>query len=190
MTQLLVDFLGERKARKAMEETWGHLRPPSDHDYPGTLLVSHSEYPDQGVSVVAASFPGVPDSPWFYGALTHWVFEQMTGQREGMRTPPKSRPPGIYEFQGIVRVSKSGESFRFIGRWTKMSLYPGRIPATKPRGSLLDLGAALRGKRKYIEHYVESDVDYCASNRDACVRFLDTMNARRKKPAQPEKTAL
>lgn len=93
MTQLLVDFLGERKARKAMEETWGHLRPPSDHDYPGTLLVSHSEYPDQGVSVVAASFPGVPDSPWFYGALTRWVFEQMTGQREGMRTPPQVSSP-------------------------------------------------------------------------------------------------
>lgn len=178
----MVDFLGERKTQKAMEETWGHLRPAAGQDRVGTIVVSHSEYSDQGVSIVAASFPGIPDSPWFYEAMTSSCFEAMTGSRK--------RSPGIYEFAGVCRVAErnDGQTFRFIGKWTKMSLYPGRIPATRPRGPLLDLGAVLAGKRKYMKHYVESDVDYCTSNRDACVRFLDTMNARRKKPAQPEKT--
>lgn len=85
------------------------------------------------------------------------------------------RKTGIWEFRGVLRVRPSGK-VRFVGKWTKMSLYPGRIPATKPRGHW---GVWPYSQKKAIPEMRESDDDYFLRNRDAVVRFLDTMNKRR-----------
>lgn len=241
----------EQQKWQQFEETWGHLYPkPGDH--PGYMVVAHSDYNDQGVSVVHEHFEGVENSPWFYEWVTGFAFESMAGHdrrvtmrynvaewsvfdgdtlifsnsdkkafwkreeaeahlavvrerladsaslskiqwgraevREVHRVAvhkiaqrTKARSTGIWEFRGVLRVRPSGKA-RFVGKWTKMDLYPGRIPATKPRGPLLELSAAYQGKRKYMKHYVEGDRDYAESNMDSVVRFLDTMNRRRRLP--------
>lgn len=84
--------------------------------------------------------------------------------------------PGVYEWTGCVRYYKDG-SPRFVGRWRKMELYPGRIPATKKRRHW---GYFTTGRKAPAE-MMESDHDYMDNNRDAVVRFLDTMNKRRGK---------
>lgn len=183
--------------------TWGHLFPePGDH--PGVIVVAHSQYGDQGVIVVQQAFQDVEDSPWFYEALTYFACRAMrqkrvrhvtkvgtVQEREILRSVTYTdieytavHSPGIWEFQGVLRVHKNGK-LRFAGKWTKMALYPGRIPATRPRSPLLEVNAALQGKRKYETHYVESDNDYVKSNQDALIRFLDTMNERRRENRCP-----
>lgn len=90
------------------------------------------------------------------------------------------RSAGVWEFRGALRIYQNGK-LRLCGKWTKMSLYPGRFPATQPRRRLLALGALLLGKREYMKGYVEGDRDYLENNREALVRFLDVMNGRRGK---------
>lgn len=84
--------------------------------------------------------------------------------------------PGVHEWVGSVRTCRDG-SPRFVGRWRKMSLYPGRIPATKKRRHW---GHFVSGAKAPPE-WGESDHDYMENNRFAVVRFLDTMNERRGK---------
>lgn len=155
--------LREHQMWAQFQDTFGHLRPARRADYPGTLVVSNSDYNDQGVSIVHAEF-ALEDSPWLYASMNDFAYKSM-----------RSRGRGIWEFRGVCRACKNGK-LRFIGKWTKMSLYPGRIPATKPRrhwGRFAYTGKpAPNGMR-------ESDLDYVENNIDAVVRFLDTMNARR-----------
>lgn len=80
-----------------------------------------------------------------------------------------------FEFRGVLRVWPSGKAC-FVGKWTKMNLYPGRIPATKPRGHW---GVWPYTGKKAMPEMRESDDDYYRRNRSAVVRFLDTMNRRR-----------
>lgn len=89
------------------------------------------------------------------------------------------RSAGIWEFSGALRVYQNGK-LRFIGKWMKMDLYPGRIPATRPRQRQISLSAAYQGKLKH-EPYKVGDTNYLDNNAGACVRFLDTMNQRRSK---------
>jgi len=165
---------------EAYEETWGHLHPKPGN-YPGTLVVAHSEYDNEGVTVVHAQFENVADSPWLYEAMTLFAYRSMWPLYKNsahILDTKRTKARGIWEFRGVLRAYQNGK-LRFVGRWTKMSLYPGRIPATKPRRPVLSLSAAYQGKRKYMKGYLESDNDYMAGNQDSVVRFLDTMNTRR-----------
>jgi len=174
----------EQQKWQQFEETWGHLYPkPGDH--PGTAVVAHSDYGDQGVIVVHAQFEGVEDSPWFYEAMTDFAVDSMlpTHRAPHMRNVirmDKKKKAGIWEFRGVLRVYQNGK-LRFVGKWTRMSLYPGRIPATKPRRedapSVAEIYAGR--SRRADPRWRESDDSYLNANGDALVRFLDTMNQRR-----------
>lgn len=171
----------EQQKWQQFEETWGHLYPkPGDHE--GVMVVSHSDYNDQGVSVVHAQFQGVEDSPWVYEAMTNFAYRSMWPRCKGstLLDPERTKARGVWEFRGVLRVYQNGK-LRFVGRWTKMSLYPGRIPATKPRREDAPSIAEIyegRSRRK-DPRWRESDDSYFENNRDALVRFLDTMNKRR-----------
>lgn len=176
------------------EETWGHLYPKPG-DYPGTLVVAHSDYNNQGVTVVSRKFD-VEDAPWFYEWMTRFAFDAMAGVSrwvwhtrtgaDGVRRKYRSketvgtRATGIWEFRGVLRVRPSGKAC-FVGTWTKMDLYPGRLPGTKPRREdAPSMGEILHGrKRRKDPRWRESDDSYFENNRAALVRFLDTMNQRR-----------
>lgn len=161
MSAMIIDAYHDGKAADAHADTWGHLQP-SAGDHPGTIVASNSEYADQGYSIVATSFPTLDDSPWLYEALNEYT-SQLT-----------DRAPGIYEWSGSVRVFKNGH-LRFVGTWRQMSLFPGRLPAVKKRRHWGNFATG----RKAPAAMMESDHDYMENNRDAVVRFLDTMNARR-----------
>jgi len=178
----------EQQMWAQFEETWGHLYPkPGDH--PGYLVVVHSDYNHQGVVVVDQEFQDVENSPWFYDWMTHFAFESMAGvarwiwkkrvrddgtvHRYRSKECCGARKTGIWEFRGVLRVNPSGKA-RFVGKWTKMSLYPGRIPATKTRRHFGYIGTKLAHK-----DMLESDNDFMNNNRFGAVRFLETMNARR-----------
>lgn len=173
---MMIDAMAGSKTIQVFNETWGHLRPEKGTDHPGTMIIALSSYNDQGVVVVEKKFPTLANSPWFYEAMNDYVLKIMYER--------KKRSPGIYTFTGCVRSYKNGK-LKFFGKITKMSLYPGRLPAVKSRKRMLSLTAAYQGKRKYDEHYFDSDRDYAEDNMDSVIRFLDTVNDMKTKEKKP-----
>lgn len=159
---MMIDAMAGSKTIQVFNETWGHLRPEKSTDHPGTMVIALSSYNDQGVVVVEEKFPTLANSPWFYEAMNDYVLKIMYER--------KKRSPGIYTFTGCVRSYKNGK-LKFFGKITKMSLYPGRLPAVKKRRHFGYIGMELAHK-----NMLESDDDYYRNNADSVVRFLDILN--------------
>lgn len=70
---MIEDAYGDRRTAGVMESTWGHLRPAVG-THPGWVVAARSEYGGERM-LIASNFPGLPDSPWLYEALTTLVDE-------------------------------------------------------------------------------------------------------------------
>jgi hypothetical protein len=139
----------EQQKWAQFQDTFGHLRPKRGVDHAGVMVVSHSDYHDQGVSIVHAQFGELESSPWLYEAMNEFGYRSLAksknrhvvkkftdehgNEREyGDLDQSSRRATGIWEFRGVCRAYANGK-LHFFGKWTKMWLYPGRIPSTKSR---------------------------------------------------------
>lgn len=104
MTRTAHDVYGHRREADVMEGTWGHLRPaPGSHH--GQMLVAVSEYGGERL-LVAATFPDVPDSPWFYEAAYELIYGAEL--KEG----------AAYRFNGVVYADR--DNITFQGTWEQV----------------------------------------------------------------------
>ena len=95
----IYDAYGERKARDAREDTWGHLKPQNDKVYHGWIEVSQSAFGDGCLHNIG--FEGLDSSPWLYDACATF----------GLDNCPDS--PGIHRFTGTFSMPDV-----FVGKWT------------------------------------------------------------------------
>lgn len=71
---------------EVLAATWGHLAPHKDKQYHGRILYAVGCY-DSTPTPIACEFPGLPDSPWFFNAMTDFLMS-------------RDDEPGVYEFTG------------------------------------------------------------------------------------------
>ncbi len=85
----------EARYRAQVEaQTWGHLAPTPRQKYPGTIVFAHGEYGD--IAPVKVDFPGLPDSPWFFGGMNEFIGSRATVEGN------------VYLFSGTYMMRKNG----------------------------------------------------------------------------------
>jgi len=95
MTRDLVDFMAASKAKKAIKDTWGHLRAkPGKHT--GYIIYTCAEYGE--LVSIASSFSGVSGSPWFYQAQHDFMANNSPNRGE------------IYLFTGYYKLGKGEDN--------------------------------------------------------------------------------
>jgi len=67
---------------EVMHDTWGHLYP-SKVAYKGVIVVAVSLYPAHGGPVIISEVDLPDGSPWWYNAVTDFVYEACKDEAEG-----------------------------------------------------------------------------------------------------------
>jgi hypothetical protein len=89
-----IDAYGQRRAREAMQDTWGHLGAHPGPRYSGNIRFAEGCYGDR--VVLAVDFGKASDGPWFYEGIHEWLIDRDT------------EPGAIYRFEGTYRLAKGG----------------------------------------------------------------------------------
>lgn len=98
----VVDAYAERKANKALRETWGHLDAEVGVHYLGTITFAEGAFGRQRI-ILTSDFGDAGYGPWFYEAIHDWLCEQET------------EPGKLYHFQGWYRLRNDGQH-QFVGK--------------------------------------------------------------------------
>lgn len=94
---MIVDHFAQRKAQDVRQETWGHLRPKTNHKYYGYIVFAYSAWGE--LVLIDAEFTGLDSSPWLYDDLIAFVDSQDVST-------------GVYRWDGWYKSFKN-ESHQF-----------------------------------------------------------------------------
>ncbi len=88
---------------KLMMETWGHLDPAPGTVHTGSLTFINGGYQAVNSQPCNSEFPDFPGGPWFYDAMTDFIFSLCCNGG-----PVSSRPAGLYRWTGNLTAYKNG----------------------------------------------------------------------------------
>ena len=89
------DALEAGKKVKAMNDTWGHLKPSAGKPYEGFVLFTHSTLGD--IDLLDFDFKGLDSSPWLYDDI--WTLIDSVKTTEG----------NLYRWKGFYTQASTGE---------------------------------------------------------------------------------
>lgn len=111
---------------QVMQSTWGHLAPARDKAYYGHVVFAIGCYDELNPLLLEANFKGLPDSPWFFEALTDLIQQETEyGTSRGARH--KWKPGGTYRWEGKFH------NYTFVGSFRRLKVEASRPTVKRAR---------------------------------------------------------